>query len=53
MAQTSIFKKKYAKALDKCALCDEEVPEGRLILKHDETGKIICLQCITEFALVE
>jgi formylmethanofuran dehydrogenase subunit E len=52
MSDDSLFQKKSAKAHDRCALCEEEIPEDRLILKHSETGKIICLMCVIEFAKV-
>jgi len=48
----SLFEKRAAHALDTCALCEEEIPQDRLILKHKETGKIICLMCVIEFAKV-
>lgn len=36
-----------------CSVCDKDVPNGRLVLRHDITQNIICLECIVEIAKIE
>jgi len=33
-----------------CGLCDREIPEGSLVLRHETTKNIICLVCLAEIA---
>lgn len=47
------FRKSYANSGDKCITCDRKIPEGKLIIKHNITKKIICLICIIGLAEVE
>jgi len=35
-----------------CCVCERSVPEGSLVLIHDETRLIICLICLVEIAEV-
>lgn len=36
-----------------CALCDKEIPNGRLVLRHTTTGNILCIFCIVDIAAIE
>lgn len=36
-----------------CGLCDREIPEGSLVLRHETTKNIICLICLAEIAEIE
>ena len=33
-----------------CALCNRGVPEGAVVLRKMENGKILCLPCLVEIA---
>ena len=48
-----IFRKSYARPEDTCALCDREIPEGKLVLRRDDNKRIICLLCMVALAEVE
>jgi len=48
-----VFRKSYSKLGDTCALCNKEIPEDKLILRKEDTRKIICLLCLLEIAKVE
>lgn len=35
-----------------CCLCDRDIPNDALVLRHTGTRNIICLFCLTDIALV-
>lgn len=37
----------------RCCVCGKVRPEDALVIKHVETGRIICVICITEIAEAE
>lgn len=37
---------------EKCASCNHDIPEGRLVLRHVESNHIICVICLAELAEV-
>jgi len=36
-----------------CALCDRNIPDGKLVLRRKENARVICLICIVEIAEVK
>jgi hypothetical protein len=51
--QGKVFSKSYARKGETCALCDKEIPEGKLILKRRDNQRVICLFCMIALAEVE
>lgn len=49
---SSVFKKKHSREGDICALCNREIPSGKLCIKQEDTKKIICLFCMIGLAEV-
>ena len=35
-----------------CSLCDNEIPNGSLVLRHTDTTNILCLICLVKIAEV-
>lgn len=33
-----------------CCLCNRNIPDGKMVLRHIETKKIICLLCLVDMA---
>jgi len=38
---------------EKCCVCERDIPEGRLVIRHRPTSKVICLLCMAALAEVE
>ena len=36
-----------------CYLCNKEIPEGKLVLRHEVTRNIICLFCLIKIAEIQ
>ncbi len=48
------IRKSYAPDdITQCCVCRDEIPPGRLVLKHKDTENLICLECIMKIAEVE
>jgi hypothetical protein len=47
-----MFKKELLEIEEECWMCGREVPEGHIVLRHEETNNVLCLICITEIAEV-
>jgi hypothetical protein len=45
-----VYGKDETQVDEKCSLCDKELPGGALVLRKNETNKVICVLCLTEIA---
>ena len=36
-----------------CCVCDKEIPDGKLVIRHKKSENIICLFCLVGLAEVE
>lgn len=48
-----MIKKAVLNVFGRCCVCGRIIPEDKFVLKHEETGRVICLICLTEIAEIE
>lgn len=39
-----------SREVEHCIVCNRSIPENRPVIRHSETGKIICVICLVEVA---
>jgi len=45
-----MMRKSAVKKGEFCALCNKEVPDGKLCIRHTTTEQMLCLICLIELA---